>query len=185
MSEFKLHTIKSESEKGAEIGVATSEDSGYKAMAEGFVLVDFKGKTKPLANFTAKIVAEETIDNGLSQEKTFVVSGELGGEPLHEVIVPSSEFPSLRWINGAWGSDPVIFAGHGTRDHLRAAIQLRSEGKIRRTKYAHLGWVLHNNELLFLSSAGAIGKDGFVHHVNVDVSNSNLGDYKLDVIVPN
>ena len=72
----------------------------------------------PLCNFTARIVAEEVLDDGAEQRTVFVIEGELPGRrPLPSTRVPAERYPVMSWVTEAWGTAPVIFAGQGKRDH--------------------------------------------------------------------
>jgi hypothetical protein len=96
---------------------------------------------QPLCNFTARIVAEEVLDDGAEQHTVFVIEGELsGGHRLPATRVPAERYPAMSWVTEAWGMAPVILAGQGKRDHLRAAIQMLSGAVPRRTVFGHLGW---------------------------------------------
>ena len=63
----------------------------------------------------------------------------------------------MSWVTEEWGTAPVIFAGQGKKDHLRAAIQMLSGAVPRRTVYGHLGWRRIGDRWAFLHSGGAIG----------------------------
>ena len=116
---------------------------------------------QPLCNFTARIVAEEVLDDGAEQRTVFVIEGELPGRrPLPPTRVPAERYPGMSWVTEAWGTAPVIFAGQGKRDHLRAAIQMLSGSVPRRTVYGHLGWRRIGDRWAYLHSGGAIGPRG-------------------------
>jgi hypothetical protein len=46
----------------------------------------------------------------------------------------------MAWPTEHVGAGGVVFAGAGTRDHARTAIQLLSTDVVRRTIYRHTGW---------------------------------------------
>ena len=118
---------------------------------------------QPLCNFTARIVAEEVLDDGAEQRTVFVIEGELpGGRRLPPTRVPAERYPAMSWVTEAWGMAPVIFAGQGKKDHLRAAIQMLSGAVPRRTIYGHLGWRRIGDRWAFLHCGGAIGADGAI-----------------------
>jgi Toprim domain len=128
-----------------------------------------------LCNFTARIVAEEVLDDGAEQRTVFVIEGELPGHrPLPPTRVPAERYPAINWVTEAWGTAPVIFAGQGKRDHLRAAIQMLSGSVPRRTIYGHFGWRRIGNRWAYLHSGGAIGSEGTIEDVEVDTSTDGL-----------
>ena len=116
---------------------------------------------QPLCNFTARIVAEEVLDDGAEQRTVFVIEGELPSHrPLPPTRVAAERYPAMNWVTEAWGTAAVIFAGQGKRDHLRAAIQMLSGAVPRRTVYGHFGWRRIGKRWAYLHSGGAIGSDG-------------------------
>ena len=128
-----------------------------------------------LCNFTARIVAEEVLDDGAEQRTVFVIEGDLpGGRPLPPTRVAAERYPAMSWVTEAWGTAAVIFAGQGKRDHLRAAIQMLSGSVTRRTVYGHLGWRRIGNGWAYLHSGGAIGAHGVLNDIEVDTSTDGL-----------
>jgi hypothetical protein len=121
----------------------------------------------PLANFDAHIVEQMTIDDGVEKKRTLIIEGTLAtGEQLGRAEVPADQFPRLEWIVPSWGTRAVVYAGQGTRDHLRAAMQLLSGDVPDRVIYAHTGWREIGGQWFYLHAGGAIGPDGMV---DVDV----------------
>lgn len=120
-----------------------------------------------LCNFTARIVEEVCHDDGVEQTLTLAVEGTLvGGQPLPRVEVPAGDFAGMGWTVPAWGTRAVIYAGMGTKDHLRVALQLLSGDVPRRTIYRHTGWRKIGECWFYLHAAGGIGSDG----LNSDIS---------------
>ena len=92
-----------------------------------------------------------------SSAPAFVIEGELSeARSLPSTRVPAEHYSRLNWVTEAWGMAPVIFAGQGKRDHLRAAIQMLSGSVPRRTVYGHLGWRRIGERWAYLHSGGAI-----------------------------
>jgi hypothetical protein len=121
-----------------------------------------------LCNFTARIKEDIVHDDGAEQSRCLAVEGTLSsGEPLPRAEVPATDFPSTNWIVPAWGTQAVVFAGQGNKDHLRAALQLLSGNVPRRTIYSHLGWRKIGDEWLFLHAGGGIAANGL--HMDVPV----------------
>jgi len=116
-----------------------------------------------LGNFAATITAVVTRDDGAEVTRAFTLAGRTAaGIELPPVDVPADQFAGMGWIAGAWGNRPVVYAGQGTKDHLRVATQLLSGNASERTVYAHLGWRLVRGKWVFLHAGGAIGADGSV-----------------------
>jgi hypothetical protein len=135
---------------------------------------------QPLCNFTARVVAEEVLDDGAEQRTTFVVEGELaGGHRLPPTRIAAERYPTMSWVTEAWGMAPVIFAGQGKRDHLRAAIQMLSGVVPRRTVYGHLGWRLIDGRWVFLHQGAGVGPDGAIGAVEVEAGVDSLLAYDL------
>lgn len=127
----------------------------------------------PLANFTAKIQEERIRDDGAEAKVDFIISGTLGsGEPLPLAEVPASKFPQMNWATEHWGTRAVVYAGQGTKDHMRCAIQLTSDQVDVKHYYQHTGWRKIKDKWVFLHAGGGIGEDGQVDGVHVDHSGS-------------
>lgn len=115
----------------------------------------------PLCNFTAKIVEDVVQDDGVERAAAFVLEGSLAdGTPLPRAEVAGADFAGMNWVVPAWGTRAVVYAGQGTKDHLRAAIQLLSGDVPRRTVYRHVGWRLIEGAWLYLHAQGALGAAG-------------------------
>jgi hypothetical protein len=112
----------------------------------------------PLCDFDARIVEEIWRDDGVERSLRFRIEGTLAaGGPLPAIEVSSEEFVKGEWPLIHWGRRAVVLAGAGIKDHLRAAIQLLSDGATSRTVYAHTGWRQVDGEWCYLHGGGAIG----------------------------
>jgi hypothetical protein len=130
----------------------------------------------PLCNFTAQITEVLTRDDGAEQAAFFTVAGRLdNGRALPAVQVPAADFTGLGWITTGWHGEAVAFAGMGTRDHLRAAMELMSGDRRRRTVYAHTGWRKIGERWHYLHTDGAIGPDGPAAGVEVSLPDPLAG----------
>jgi hypothetical protein len=145
--------------------------AGPYAVAGGrIVRFDRESNVVPLANFDARIVGQTTIDDGAERRTVLEVEGALsGGTPLPRVEVPAGDFGSLGWVVPAWGARAVVYAGQGTKDHVRAALQLLSGDTPTRTVYGHAGWREINGRWCYLHAGGAIGQDGAVGGAEVQL----------------
>ncbi len=123
-----------------------------------------------LANFTAEIVEELHCDDGVEQCRLFVIEGILAdGTQLPETRVAAAEFDCMDWVTRVWGSRAIIAAGRATRDQLRAAIQEFSRDAHQRTLFRHTGWRRVGNDNVYLHAGGAIGAEGTVPEIDVDL----------------
>jgi hypothetical protein len=134
--------------------------------------------TLPLANWTARIVAQTTVDDGAERHTILTIQGQLDGAPLPRVDVPAGEFGSMRWVIGAWGTRAVVYAGPGVADHLRVAVQVLSGDPPTRTVFAHTGWREVGSSWVYLHAGGAVGTVGTVAGVEVSLPDA-LGHYLL------
>lgn len=95
--------------------------------------------TVPLTNFVAQIVEDISEDDGSEVRRVFRIKANLG-EVEYVFLVPAHDFGFMAWPTEHVGAGGVVFAGAGTRDHARTAIQLLSTDVVRRTIYRHTGW---------------------------------------------
>jgi hypothetical protein len=135
---------------------------------------------EPLANFTARIIGEDVIDDGSGEARhVFQIEGTLeNGQPLPVAAVPSSEFSGMSWVLKEWGCRANPSAGMGARDHLRAAVQGMSGNPPRRVLYQHTGWRLIGDTWHYLHAGGGIGPQGAVPTLCMDLS-GKLKNYSL------
>ncbi len=95
----------------------------------------------PLCNFDSWITEEIVRDDGTEPKTSFKIQGKMqDGQPLMPVEVPASQFPGMAWVMPAWGVRAVINPGPILKDHLRAAMQLKSRDARKRQVYEHTGW---------------------------------------------
>ena len=134
---------------------------GYRTVAGSYVL---RRETRdgpvevPLGNFTGRIDEVVTQVDGAEEKTWYIVTGKLNnGRELPPVKVIEAEYDAMGWITPAWHGEAVVYAGQGTRDHLRAAIQLNSPDRRRRIIYAHTGWREFGGKWGYLHAGGVIG----------------------------
>jgi hypothetical protein len=129
-----------------------------------------------LCNFTARIVEDVVHDDGAEQTCSLAVQGTLSnGQPLPRVDVPAGDFAGMAWVVPAWGTRAVVYAGMGTKDHLRVALQLLSGDVPRRTVYRHIGWRKRGETWFYLHEGGAIGPDGQAEDIPVCLPDALAG----------
>lgn len=133
-----------------------------------------------LCSFNAIITEEIVKNDGSTLDRFFRIEGMLkSGESLPTVILPVLEFVSMTWIERMWGAKAWYAAGTTTRDNLRAAITYLSRNVQSRNIFTHTGWTKVLGNWVFLNEAGAIGKEGFVDSLTVDLPGSNLSNFSL------
>lgn len=126
--------------------------------------------TTPLCNFTARITEERERDDGVERTRTFVITGGLAnGRALLEAEVAAPQFATMNWPVAAWGTRAVVYAGQGTKDHLRAAVQMLSGDAPRRITYTHLGWREIEGRMVYLHAGGVIAPAAPDAPLNVQV----------------
>lgn len=131
-----------------------------------------------LANFTAEIVAETTLDDGAERRRRLEITGAINGRPLPTATVASGDFAALGWVGEQFGSAAHIAPGHSIKDRLRYAIQVLSTATQYRTVYQHTGWREIDGQWLYLTPTAAIGAAGAVEGIDVDLPGT-LSDYAL------
>ncbi len=130
---------------------------------------------EPLCNFNARVTEETILDDGVETTRAFVIEGQLdNGETLSPARIPAGRFNGMNWVTDAWGLRAVVRAGSATRDYLREAIQRLSPNASHRQVFKHTGWRKINGQWIYLTTNGAVGKDGF----EVDLG-SELSRYRL------
>lgn len=129
----------------------------------------------PLCNFTAGVVEEHVLDDGAETSRAFVVEGLLeSGVKLPPIRIPAARFNSMTWVTESWGLRAVVGAGQSNRDYLREAIQRLSPNARSRHVFTHTGWRQIDGKWIYLTSNGAVGREG----CEVDLS-PELERYRL------
>ncbi|MBL9087456.1 MAG: DUF3854 domain-containing protein, partial [Planctomycetia bacterium] len=120
-----------------------------------------------LTNFTARIVAETTLDDGEEQRKVFRIAA-VQGDRRCEFEIPVPEFEDLRWTTTHVGAGATLFPVANVERHVRAAIQTDSGVTAARHRvHVHTGWIRHGEKYVFLHAGGAIGEEGPVAGLEV------------------
>jgi hypothetical protein len=83
----------------------------------------------------------------------------------------------MAWPAQRLGARAVTFPG-GSAGHIRAAIQLLSGDVPTETRFTHLGWRTVGGENVYLHAGGAVGRDGVVPGVQVELP-EQLSRYRL------
>lgn len=131
-----------------------------------------------LTNFSARITADITEDDGAEKRRTYEIEADLGRGPRRLRLLASA-FMSMNWPAEHLGAGAIIFPGPNTREHARTAIQLLSGEVPERTEYAHTGWrKLPNGLWVYLQAGGALGALGPLDGIEVHLPDE-LSRYRL------
>jgi len=131
-----------------------------------------------LTNFSARIVGELVRDDGVETQRLFEIEAGLNGR-TSRFSLSASKFMRMDWPAEHLGAAAVVSPGFGLRDHARAAIQELSGPDIpERVAFAHLGWREIGGAWHYLHAGGAIGPNGAVDSVEVDLPRELIG-YRL------
>lgn len=118
-----------------------------------------------LCNFAAAIDQVVTRDDGGgSTERHFVVAGSRG-----RTEVRADEFDSMAWVTNEWGPWASVAPGQMMKPHAAQAIKHLSDEAEERIVYTHTGWRQIEGRWLYLHAGGAIGADGPVEGVAVEL----------------
>ena len=132
---------------------------------------------KPLTNFTARIVANIEVDDGVETKNNLEIEAVLKNR-TKVFSVPSSDFATMNWALDKLGGEAIIAPGAGSKDHARAAIQHLSGDMEQRTLYTHTGWRHLGNKWVYLHGVGAIGHEGLCDSLKVKLP-PNLAQFRL------
>src|SRR5262249_53603310 len=78
------------------------------------------------------------------------------------------EFVGAAWVDKHWGARAIVHTGAGTA-MLCEAIKTLSGNVSTGRIYGHIGWRLINEEWVYLHAGGAIGANGLVNTVTVEL----------------
>ena len=120
----------------------------------------------PLTNFRARIVSQVIEDDGAETQRLIEIEGRLK-DRASRFVIPAAEFAAMSWPLQHLGSEAVVYAGFGVKDHVRAAIQLLSGGAPQRRVYTHTGWRRVDDKWCYLHGGGALGPDGPIAGIEV------------------
>jgi len=154
----------------------------YKAASDGLVWKKRTGEGTVdvrLTNFTARIVADVSEDDGSETRHLFEIEAALNNRATR-FTVPANQFSTMNWPVEHLGANAVVYAGFGLRDHARTAVQLLSTDICERRVYTHTGWRKVNGVWMYLHSGGAIGPKGIAEGFEVNLPDL-LGAYCLPV----
>jgi hypothetical protein len=133
-----------------------------------------------LTNYTAVVVTNVLLDDGVEKKREFELECELLGRK-YNFTVPASEFASMDWPIKQMGCYAVTFPNQ--REYARAAIQSQSYMAVERCTYSHTGWREIGGRWIFLHASGAIGASGILSDISVHLQGS-MSRYELRIPAP-
>lgn len=143
--------------------------------------------TERMANFTAEIVEETRIVDGMNTASKLRIRGQMPAEDkpepveLPEIEIDSNEFTAMNWPLQKWGARVILMPGSGIKDDMRTFIQSRSKPKVS-TIFRHTGWAKVDGKPTYLHAGGGINEEGNNPSVSVrlpvELSRYNLATGK-------
>lgn len=104
-----------------------------------------------LCNFSPRIVAEVTVDDGATATKRLVLGGvHESGRILNEVEITASDLATFQWVIEHWGADCILGVSSKVKENLRFAIQHTAFFAERKTIYNVTGWKRIDGKWRFL-----------------------------------
>ena len=119
-----------------------------------------------LTNFPAVITADIERDDGATRSRAFKIFAKVQGQ-AKEIVIGTKEFPSMDWPLEYLGSNAIVYPN--LKDHTRTAMQELSREKTFQYVYQHTGWTQWQGEWIYLHAGGAIGRDGPVHGLLIEL----------------
>lgn len=116
---------------------------------------------KPFANFVPIPKEDVCLDDGATQERCFVISGQLldDNSELPPLRVSEQDFHDpVKWVV-RWGLRPTIYPGHLNKEKIRHATQLLSQNAKSTVVYTHLGYCMIAGEWKYLHAGGCSDDD--------------------------
>ena len=145
-------------------GAAEAEgEPQYFTDADGYIcrykqFRDAKIKIR-LANFNARIIEENLIDDGAEKTIFYTIAGTIKGNgTLPPIEIPAAQFSGMSWPH-RWGARAILEPGRSIADSVRHAIQIASADAARKTHFGHTGWRQINGSWAYLHAGGAVGAE--------------------------
>lgn len=132
---------------------------------DGEIVPDPEGE---LANFTARIMADFIEFDGEKETRSYEIEACVQGV-TRTLRVPASEFGSMGWVATQLGGAAIIAPGYASRDQVRSAVQRLSIPIAERKTYTFTGWHEIDGRFVYLHAGGAIGTEGDVPGVDVQL----------------
>ena len=131
-----------------------------------------------LTNFTARIVREYDVTDGVARHKELEIEATVRGENIPKTIrVKAADFVSPKTrVVPLLGTAAIVYPGWQCDEHVRAAIQELSGHPPVTPVFTHTGWARLNGQWLFLHAGGAIGTDAGGDHESANCPNTNINE---------
>lgn len=151
--------------------------SGYGVVDGCIVQYAGDGATKPLCDFVVIPREEKILDDGVSQQRMFVLDGwNSAGRKLARVNVSGQDLDGMGWVTGKWGFQASIVPGSTTKAKVAWCIKKVGQMVSKEvTEYNHTGWRKIGGEWCYLFHGGAIGAQGITVNMGAE-----LNTYRLD-----
>ncbi|MCY2986924.1 MAG: PriCT-2 domain-containing protein [Planctomycetota bacterium] len=127
-----------------------------------------------LANFQANITREIIHDDGAEQARFFEIVAERDGQK-ETFTISAQQFQAMNWPAEQLGARAIVEPGPSRRERLRHAIQVLSGNMSQQTVFGHTGWRQVNGQWVYLQGGGAIGPDGAICDIQVDLPDALNG----------
>ncbi len=140
-------------------GDAEEADLPYRTTPQGMSLVKQTQDGPvlvPLTNFAASVIHDVIEDDGAETRRQFDIEATQGRRTVRATVL-AAQFASLNWVADALGPTAMIFAGQGTKDHARAAIQAASQEATVQRVLTHTGWTKSEGAMGWSHAGGVIG----------------------------
>jgi hypothetical protein len=140
----------------------------YQAHERGFVYWKDSIIPEPLCDFTARIVEDLVLDDGVETIRAYRIEAVLNqGKRRHSITVSARDFAALSWVDQQLGADASIYPN--CKPHVATAIKRLSGQKVKRTVFQHTGWRTINGKAVFLHAGGGIGARGSVKGIDTQL----------------
>lgn len=113
----------------------------------------------PLTNFSARIIRQRIIDDGLVKWREYEIVAQVSGRHVPAFSCSPDEFRDLGWVGEHLGAEAIIWPINLAEKHVLAAVQAVSGVVPETPVYGHTGWREINGKRIFLHGGGAIGPD--------------------------
>lgn len=123
---------------------------------------------KRLSTCDIEVVEVVSIDDGAETQVAYRTAVRYGGHERVIAVSPAEMDRPTQWISGAGLAGATVLPGCGQA--VVAASQILSSGAPSRTVYGQLGWRRIAGELAYLHAGGAIGADGPIEGVAVEMA---------------
>ena len=114
----------------------------------------------PLANFSARVVRQLCVTDGIEEQIEFELEVNLKGI-RKRLSLSAEEFERMAWPLKCLGAEAIIRSGYNVRDELREAIQRFSGEVPKGCVYTHLGWTQWAGKWMYLHAGGAISPNSW------------------------